>query len=183
MTDTLTPDGRFTFAFNALISHEGGYSNDKNDPGGQTKYGITQSELTKNYKKLGLPQDVKRLTLDHAKIYYKAVWWDTYHYNAINSLAVATKIMDMCVNVGQRQGALLLQRACNNTGHNLKVDGIMGGQTIGAVNEISLHNREEDLLDDLCEEQKAFYELIIGQHPTLKAFQNGWMKRAAYRGT
>lgn len=48
MTDTLTPDGRFTFAFNALIGHEGGYSNDKNDPGGQTNYGITQLAVAFN---------------------------------------------------------------------------------------------------------------------------------------
>lgn len=27
MKDTLTPDGRFTFAFNALIGHEGGQFN------------------------------------------------------------------------------------------------------------------------------------------------------------
>lgn len=183
MNKILTADSRFYFAFNALVAHEGDYCTGKNDPGGQTKYGITQRDLTDIYKTLGLPEDVKHLTSDYAKIYYKAIWWDKYNYNAINSLAMVTKIMDMCVNIGQNQGCVLLQNACNSIGYNLKVDGVMGDKTIGAVNEISLHDRESDLLDALCEEQKAFYELIITQHPNLISFKSGWIKRAAYRGT
>lgn len=34
----------FDQAFEIVIGHEGGYSNNSADPGGETKYGISRSE-------------------------------------------------------------------------------------------------------------------------------------------
>lgn len=57
----------FNKAFEFTIGLEGQYSNDPNDPGGETKYGIS--------KKYNPTVDVKNLTLDQAKdIYYKKYW-------------------------------------------------------------------------------------------------------------
>jgi len=181
MTDEkLTPAERYNSAVIVLLNHEGGYSNHPKDPGGATNFGITQRELTRCYARLKLPSDVKSLTKVHAKIYYKSEWWDKYHYEAINSLYIATKIFDMAVNMGAEEAAILTQRACNACGHNLKVDGILGGKTLGVINEINLHNREEDLKYELQEEQKWFYEHLCEEKPTLKVFLKGWLSRAEW---
>src|SRR5207302_958519 len=57
----------FDKAIGTVLEHEGGYSFDPNDPGGETKYGISR----KAYPGL----DVKALTLDQAKAIYKRDYW------------------------------------------------------------------------------------------------------------
>ena len=56
----------------AIISHEGGYVNDPDDPGGPTKYGVTlataqQHNLDKNSDGRVTEQDVRQLTKVDAK--------------------------------------------------------------------------------------------------------------------
>ncbi len=54
---------KFEKAFEYVIQNEGGYVFDKNDPGGETKFGITK----KSYHAL----NIRDLTLEDAKkIYY-----------------------------------------------------------------------------------------------------------------
>jgi len=60
-------DKNFEMAIKFVLKWEGGYSFDKNDPGGETKYGISK----KSYPTL----DIKNLTLEKAKeIYYQNYW-------------------------------------------------------------------------------------------------------------
>lgn len=57
----------FGRAFELTVGLEGGYSDDPNDPGRETKYGIS--------KRYNPEVDVKNLTLDQAKeIYLKKYW-------------------------------------------------------------------------------------------------------------
>lgn len=185
MTDKLTPQDRYNWAVNVILEHEGLFSENYDDPGGATNYGISLRFL----KEYGIDinddgqinlMDVKSLTLNEVKKIYKQYWWDKYHYEAINSLYIATKIFDMAVNMGAQEATILTQRACNACGHNLKVDGILGGKTLGALNEISLHGCEEDLKYELQEEQKWFYEHLCEEKPELKVFLNGWLSRAEW---
>jgi len=57
----------FDKAFALTIGVEGGYSNDKNDPGGETKYGIS--------KRYHPTEDIKNLTIDRAKAIYLEEYW------------------------------------------------------------------------------------------------------------
>jgi lysozyme family protein len=60
-------DKEFEKALKFTLKWEGNYSNDPNDPGGETKYGISK----KSYPTL----DIKNLTLEKAKeIYYQNYW-------------------------------------------------------------------------------------------------------------
>src|ERR1017187_9416771 len=100
MDDTLTRLGRFNYAVNIVLEHEGGYSDDSDDPGGKTNFGITEKDLQDHARELNLPLDVKELGRVEAEYFYKKVYWDKYHYDAIKSLPIATKIFDMAVNMG-----------------------------------------------------------------------------------
>lgn len=180
MTENLTPAGRFSFAVSVLLGHEGGYTDNPHDHGGRTNFGITQRELDLCHERLGIASDVQHLTQANAETFYYSEWWDKYHYNAVNSLYIATKILDLCVNVGAFEGTLLIQRAVNACGHKLAVDGKFGALTIGALNEVSLHNREDDLKFEIQDEQKWYYEEIVENHPEQKVFLKGWLARAAF---
>ena len=57
----------FDEAFEILIGHEGGYVNDKRDPGGETKYGIAK----RSYPNV----DVRNLTRAQAVDIYRRDFW------------------------------------------------------------------------------------------------------------
>jgi len=61
----------FNLAVDFVLKHEGGYSNDPNDPGGETNFGIS--------KRYHPDVDVKNLTVEGAEQIYKAQYWDAYH--------------------------------------------------------------------------------------------------------
>lgn len=60
----------FDKAFEIVIGLEGGLTNDPNDTGGVTKYGISQ--------RAHMSVDVASLTLDEAKSIYKREYWDAF---------------------------------------------------------------------------------------------------------
>jgi lysozyme family protein len=177
--DILTPEGRFDHAVNIVLEHEGGYSNDPDDPSGETNFGITEKDLKENTQELSL--DVKELTRAQAEYFYKTVYWDKFHYDAINSLPIATKIFDMAVNMGAHEAHELVQRALGYCGYsNLAVDGVLGGHTLAAINEVCLHGREPDLMDEIINEAKWFYERLVEEKPVLNKFLKGWLARASW---
>jgi lysozyme family protein len=60
-------ENNFEKAFQFTIGAEGNYSNDPQDPGGETKFGISK----RSYPSL----DIKNLTLDQAKQIYLVDYW------------------------------------------------------------------------------------------------------------
>ena len=73
---------------------EGGekFTDDPNDPGGPTKYGIAQT-----YHE-GV--DVKSLTEEQAfEIYYKE-YWQHANLDAINDVRLAKQVLGFCVHIG-----------------------------------------------------------------------------------
>lgn len=181
----MTPQERFEEAIGVILKHEGGYTDDENDPGGATDYGISLRFLEDHDIDLNSDGevnviDIKSLDIDKAKEIYKKYWWDKYNYEAINSLYYATKIFDMAVNMGGKQAHILVQRAVNYCGYNLVVDGILGRKSVGTINEIWIHGRGEDLKYETEEEQKWFYQHLAEEKPKFKKFLKGWLNRAAY---
>jgi len=82
----------FNRAFEIVLGHEGGYSADPHDPGGETKFGIS---------KRAYPQlDIKALTIEQARdIYFKDYWLAAgCGYIADESMAIL--VFDCAVNQG-----------------------------------------------------------------------------------
>lgn len=169
---------RFEKSLDVILLHEGGYSNDPDDPGGETNFGITQKSLTKVYVQLGLPAHVKDLDKKSASIFYKTLWWDKYNYSAINSLNIATKIFDLSVNIGPKMAHMILQKAINWCGHRVITDGVLGKKTLAAANEIYLHGRDADLYDEIKEEARNYYTHLTEENPKLYKYLGGWLNRA-----
>ena len=144
-----------------VLEHEGGYVNDPKDLGGETKYGIT--------KRFYPDIDIKNLTIEKAKDIYKSDYWDK---NKVESLPqnLWHIYFDMCVNMGKRTAVKVLQRAANNKGRNIEVDGGLGPMTIGALKGVEL--------DRVRAFRVKYYVDLITARPEQEKFYLGWFRRA-----
>ena len=97
----------FLKAVNDLIDNwEGGYVDDPADPGGRTKYGISQ----RSYPDL----DVRNLTKDNAIDIYWRDFWDKYKLDEkVNDPVMRAKVFNMGVLMGMLT-ALGLALGCDN---------------------------------------------------------------------
>lgn len=125
----MTPE--FIRAVNVVLKHEGGYTDDPDDPGNWTGGEKGKGELVGT--KFGISaasypsMDIKNLNPHQAK----AIYWRDYWIPTVADKmppAVALVYFDACVNQGPKQAALALQRALG-----VKTDGIVGPMTIAAA--------------------------------------------------
>ena len=82
-----------------LLKDEGGYSNNPNDPGGPTNFGITLKDYRLYINKQGTADDVRRMTVDQAKEIYKSKYWDALSCDSLPS-GVDYSCFDYGVNSG-----------------------------------------------------------------------------------
>lgn len=92
----------FDTAFDRLMVAEGGYINNPNDPGGETRWGISK----RTYPHL----DIKNLTREHAKTIYYTDFWLRIHADQLPA-GVAFQTFDFAVNSGIYTAVRYLQRA------------------------------------------------------------------------
>ncbi len=159
-------DERFLQAVEVVMRHEGGYVNDLRDPGGETKYGISK----RSYPSL----DIANLTREDAIAIYYRDWWQRYGYGRLQDEAIATKLLDMAVNMGPATAHRLLQEVLVFLGYGIAVDGIIGPQTVGATNKAD----PKRLLQLLRWRAAEYYYRIAAQRARSQAFLMGWLKRA-----
>lgn len=119
-------------AFDLLMDLEGGYVNNCHDKGGETKYGISK----KAYPTI----DISNLTIEKAKEIYKRDYWDRCKCDYLPD-ALSVAVFDFAVNSGTKQAIKKLQEALG-----VKVDGIIGNQTLGAANRLPTRKVLEDYL-------------------------------------
>lgn len=162
----MTDRERFERLIGFVLEHEGGYVNDPDDPGGETKYGVSK----KSYPHV----DIASLTIEQAKDIYYEDWWLPLKCPQILDDKVAQKYLDTCVNTGKGTGTKILQRALQMIGYRITVDGAIGPKTLAAVNAAD----PQALLVAMRQQQKAHYAQLIQKNPKLEKFRRGWMARA-----
>jgi lysozyme family protein len=114
-----------------LLSHEGGFTDDRRDPGNWTggKVGVGQLKGTKfgiaanTYPTL----DIKNLTRPQAIAIYRRDFWDRARCDKLHP-AVAFQLLDGAVNSGIAQATRWLQRAVG-----VADDGMIGPITLAAI--------------------------------------------------
>lgn len=84
-------DKEFEKAIKFTLRWEGGYTDDPNDPGGETKYGISK----KSYPTL----DIINLTLEHAKEIYFENYWKKADCDILD-FPMNLIVFDTAVNLG-----------------------------------------------------------------------------------
>jgi lysozyme family protein len=158
--------GKFLKAFDFLMYHEGGYVNDPDDPGGETKYGISK----RSYPHL----DIKKLTRDQVRQIYYVDFWMKAGCEQIDDENIASKLLDLAVHTGISQAALLIQRALRAAGEPVDEDGVIGPATLAAVDKAD----PTALSAALKSEAAGYYRLLAALKPSQQRFIAGWINRA-----
>jgi lysozyme family protein len=159
----------FDQAFDRLIGHEAGFSDDPRDPGnwtgGRVNVGVckgTKFGIAANtYPDL----DIRNLTLDQAKAIYYRDWWQKIGADEMDA-AIVFQMWDFAVNAGMDTAKRALQRAVK-----VADDGKIGERTIAAVKGASV----TDVLMRFNSQRLRFYTSLSGW----STFGKGWTNRVA----
>jgi lysozyme family protein len=89
----------FNDCLTRLLKDEGGYTNNPNDPGGPTNFGITLTDYRKYIDKKGTAADVRKMDVEQAKAIYKSKYWDAMDCDSLSS-GVDYTVFDYAVNSG-----------------------------------------------------------------------------------
>lgn len=147
----------FQRAFEVVIGHEGGLSDDPRDPGGLTRYGIS--------KRAHPTVDVRNLTLAQAKQIYLARYWLPLHADAMPE-AAAVQVFDAAVNHGIKPAVRMMQRALR-----VPVDGVIGPVTLNAL----IAADDARFVARFAAERLTYYTDLAGWD----VYGRGWTRRVA----
>lgn len=154
----------FNLAVAKILKDEGGYVNNPDDKGGETKYGISK----RSYPNV----DIKNLTQEQAADIYRKNYWR--NYSGINSQEIADILFEVSVNCGTTASNRMAQKALVKCGANIVVDGLFGIQTLAAINS----QPEQWLLAEIQLQQINYYVGIVSKNKSQSVFLLGWIKRA-----
>lgn len=159
----------FDKAFDRLIGHEGGFSDDPKDPGNWTGGRPNAGELKGT--KFGIAAntygdiDIKNLTVEKAKAIYYRDWWLKIGADYLDG-AIAYQMWDFAVNAGMSTAKRALQRAVR-----VADDGNIGPMTINAVKAMSV----TDVLMRFNAQRLRYYTSLS----TWPTYGKGWTNRVA----
>ncbi len=167
MSDTLD------IALAHTLKVEGGFVDHPADPGGATKFGITKRTLEQFLGRSVTKDDVRNLEWDTAKEIYRQNYWDKIRGDELPP-ALAILTMDVAINSGIKAAVKNLQRAANFLGAGLLEDGLIGPNTIGAVNRLAQTRKNlEAMIDEYVVKRGIFYSML----DTFGVFGLGWARR------
>lgn len=170
-----------------IVSREGGFVNDPDDPGGATNHGVTLGTL----RRLNLDitgdgrvdvTDVRALGRD------KAAEILVEHYFARTGIgrlpeALQPSVFDMYVNAGHN-AVKILQRMLTTMGFPCGADGAIGPQTAQAAKAAALA-APDHLADAYGIARRNYYYSLADQRPASRKFattragtKGGWILRA-----
>ena len=165
MNENTSHSVRFLTFVSQSISFEtggdkaGGYTNDPDDKGGETKWGIS--------KKSHPEFNIKTLTFQQAQdIYHKRYYNVLYDY--IKYDALAFKLFDMSILTGQRRAVKKLQRVIAKSGYHIRIDGVFGPITLTAIN--------------LCEPSIAYGRYMSSYDSYFKRISHRWNNKKYLKG-
>jgi len=151
----------FDRIFEIVVGNEGGYVNDPDDAGGETKFGISKRSYPK--------EDIPNLTIDRAKYIYNRDFWNILKCDQIINDQVALNIFDFAINAGTIPAAKIVQRVVN-----CKADGVIGPDTLSLVNR----TESLSLIKAFQKARSLFYVDVVIASPVKIKYLKGWISRA-----
>lgn len=147
----------FDIAIERVLGHEGGYTPGENDPGGETKWGISK----RSYPSL----NIATLTREDAKQIYRKDFWLRINADKLPD-SVAYQLLDFAINSGISTAIRYFQRALG-----VADDGHFGPVSQAAANSMS----EADMVLRINAERLELMVKLKGWD----RFGRGWARRIA----
>lgn len=156
----------FAQALPVVLGAEGGYSDDPDDRGGATNYGITEATYNAWRGSKGLPfRLVKDIERDEVEAIYHERYWIAGKCDAL-PWPLSLAHFDACVNHGPKNAWRIMQRALG-----VEDDGLPGPQTMSALQGAD----KVGLWRDWMVERTAFYLAIVERSRGQLKFLRGWL--------
>jgi lysozyme family protein len=156
-------DDRFQRCVGITLAQEGGFCDNRNDPGGATNFGITQATLRSARNADVTIDDVRGLGRDEACEIYRANYWLPSRCGDMPA-GVDLMVFDFSVNAGPRNAVRSLQRLIG-----VKDDGSVGPVTLAALARAD----QKSLISGIAQSRLSYYRAL----PTWADFGNGWANR------
>jgi len=170
---------KYTYLLHALpavLEFEGGYSDDPNDSGGPTNFGITQAEYDAHRSACGeTPQSVKLISQAEYQNIYRNNYWTPIHGDDL-PYPLDWLTFDAAVNMGVGTAISLLAEASGAQDPHYTVDPALLAliqrdcATLAGTHAV----KEADISDRI-----ALYREIVADHSQDSVFLQGWLNRAA----
>lgn len=160
----------FDYCFEKTLNFEGGYvlTETPHDRGGMTYAGISR-KAHPDWIGWGIIDMGGTPVPETVQDFYILEFWHAMKLDHVQSNSVAWPVYDFAVTSGIRTSARMAQRICN-----IKADGIVGRQTIDALNWIeSYHFKVEFALNRI-----RFYWDIAKKDKTQRGFLFHWIERS-----
>ena len=169
-----------------VLEKEGDYSSDPVDAGGETVRGIARNfwpqwvgwrlvDQRKTNRQDPFTPDLEPLVKEHYRVHF----WTPLRGDDVSSLAVASRLFDVAVNMGTHRAMMFLQQALNLLNRNetswreLIEDGLMGPRTLGTLKRA----KEEHVTRLLEVLQGMHYVELVRRKPSQERFLRGWLSR------
>jgi len=146
-----------------LLSHEGGFVNHPEDPGGITNLGVTKKVYDEWIGRESTEQEMRDLTPEDVGPIYKKNYWDRVKGDSLPS-GLDWACFDWCVNSGSGRPAKAVQRAVGAT-----ADGAIGPATLGLIME----KDPKFIIEYVHDVRQDFYKSL----KTFETFGRGWTRR------
>lgn len=150
---------RFSACIPFVLSEEGGYVNDPDDAGGETKFGISK----RAYPDL----DIAHLTREQAVDIYRRDYWDMFHCDEWPA-GLDFALFDAAVQHHPKSAIMLLQRAIG-----VPADGVVGPVTLATAPTVTLSTA---LIRYFVYRAGLYADLITADSRNAK-FRDGWFGR------
>jgi len=153
----------FSQCLDLVFREEGGYTNDPQDHGGPTNFGITIADLKEWRGHDVTPEDVKNMTKGEAQEIYRSKYWNPMQCGEIPN-GIDLELFDFGVNAGIRTAIKMLQSVIGVT-----ADGSVGPTTLSAAKAANPHT----VVQTFSQHRLEYYRSLEGwQH-----FGAGWTNR------
>lgn len=166
----------FMRAVKFTLEEEGIFSNHSWDPGGKTKYGITEGLA----RECGYQGAMRNLTVDQAIAIYFQAFWAKMRLELLSDVhpRVALEVFDTAVNTGTQKAGEILQQALNEVfGEELLVDGVIGPATRNAVRRVASRYSEQLVAALNGYQFEHYITLLRKRHRAAPMAIKGWMRR------
>lgn len=154
-------DERYMRFFPRLMKYEGGYVNDPDDPGGETKFGISK----RAYPKLNIKELTEAVAMDIFYIDY----YTPLKCSEFTDEKTAWQVFDFGVNAGMKRSAKLIQSIVN-----AYPDGKIGKKTLNLINGF---HEDYPLHIYFMSKRLMYYLNLTERNSRMRKFLKGWIFR------